>query len=321
MKPLTQSQTNPFKKTDSNKRYYTYDYYLRQRFGCKVAKITLDAGFTCPNIDGTRAYGGCIYCSSRGSGDFSQSAELPLREQYEIQRAKITEKWQTDKFIPYLQAHTNTYAPIERLRQVYGEVLALPDVVGVNIATRADCINDECLAILAEMSEKTELTVELGLQSVSDETARLINRAHSFSDFCDGFRRLRETSPKIKICVHLINGLPGENKEMMLNSAKTVSDMKPDQIKLHLLHVISGTPLAKMYEKGLYSPLTLEEYADIVASQIEIIDGDIVLGRVTGDGDKENLLAPLWSLKKFCVMNAIDKLLYERDSWQGKYSP
>lgn len=321
MKPLTQSQTNPFNKTDSNKRYYTYDYYLRQRFGGKVAKITLDAGFTCPNIDGTRAYGGCIYCSSRGSGDFSQSADLSLREQYDIQRAKITEKWQTNKFIPYLQAHTNTYAPIERLRQVYGEVLALPDVVGVNIATRADCINDECLALLAEMSEKTELTVELGLQSVSDETARLINRAHSFSEFCDGYRRLREASSKIKICVHLINGLPGENKQMMLDSARTVSAMKPDQIKLHLLHVISGTALANMYEKGLYTPLTLEEYADIVASQIEIIDDSIVIGRVTGDGDKESLLAPLWSLKKFTVMNEIDKLLYERNSWQGKCSP
>ncbi|MBR2340309.1 MAG: TIGR01212 family radical SAM protein [Clostridia bacterium] len=321
MKPLTQSQTNPFKKTDSNKRYYTYDYYLRQRFGCKVAKITLDAGFTCPNIDGTRAYGGCIYCSSRGSGDFSQSADLSLREQYDIQRAKITEKWQTNKFIPYLQAHTNTYAPIERLRQVYGEVLALPDVVGVNIATRADCINDECLALLAEMSEKTELTVELGLQSVCDETARLINRAHSFSEFRDGYRRLREASSKIKICVHLINGLPGEDKQMMLDSARTVSAMKPDQIKLHLLHVISGTALANMYEKGLYTPLTLEEYADIVASQIEIIDDSIVIGRVTGDGDKESLLAPLWSLKKFTVMNEIDKLLYERNSWQGKYSP
>ncbi len=321
MKPLTQSRTNPFKKTDSNKRYYTYDYYLRQRFGGKVAKITLDAGFTCPNIDGTRAYGGCIYCSSRGSGDFSQSADLSLREQYEIQRAKITEKWQTNKFIPYLQAHTNTYAPIERLRQVYGEVLALPDVVGVNIATRADCINDECLALLAEMSEKTELTVELGLQSVSDETARLINRAHSFSEFCDGYRRLREASSKIKICVHLINGLPGEDKQMMLDSARTVSAMKPDQIKLHLLHVLSGTALANMYEKGLYTPLTLEEYADIVASQIEIIDDSIVIGRVTGDGDKESLLAPLWSLKKFTVMNEIDKLLYERNSWQGKCSP
>ncbi|MBQ5746741.1 MAG: TIGR01212 family radical SAM protein [Clostridia bacterium] len=309
---------NPFEYTDSNKRYYTYDYFLRSTFGGKCAKITLDAGFTCPNIDGKCGYGGCIYCSSRGSGDFSQSSSISLSEQYNRQIALMHSKWQTDKFIPYLQAHTNTYADIEKLGDIYGQIMKLPNMVGFNIATRADCLPDDVVALLCEIADKTYLTVELGLQSIYDETAKRINRGHTYEEFLSGYNKLRRASDKIKICVHMINGLPSETDDMMVEGMKVLGALHPDQIKLHLLHVIKGTRLAKIYEEGEYTPLSLEAYADIVVRQLEVIPSDIVIGRITGDGKEDDLLAPLWSKKKFVVMNTIDKLLFERSTWQGR---
>lgn len=318
---VKQRDINPFENTDSNKRYYTYDYFLRRTFGGKCAKITLDAGFSCPNIDGTCGFGGCIYCSPRGSGDFSQSASVDLFEQYEKQISVMKSKWQTDKFIPYLQAHTNTYASIEKLEEVYGKILTFPNMVGFNIATRADCLPEDVVELLSAIAEKTYLTVELGLQSVFDETARAINRGHTYEEFLLGYNRLREASDKIKICVHMINGLPNETPDMMVDGMKSVGKLHPDQIKLHLLHVLKNTGLAKMYEQNEYTPLTLDGYADIVVRQLEVIPKDIVIGRITGDGKEDDLLAPLWSKKKFVVMNAIDKLLFERKTWQGRLCP
>lgn len=315
---IAQKNINPFKFTDSNKRYYTYDYYLRKTFGEKCSKITLDAGFSCPNIDGKCGYGGCIYCSDRGSGDFTQSCKLSIEEQYLLQREKIKNKWDVKKFIPYLQAHTNTYAPIEKLKEVYNNVLKLPDCVGFNIATRADCLPEDVVELLAEMAEKTTLTVELGLQSIHDKTASRINRGHTYEDFLSGFYRLRNASAKIGICIHLIDGLPGEDEGAMLSTAKEIGKIHPDQIKFHLLHVLKRTKLAEMYENGEYIPLSLEEYAHIICHQLEIIPDDIVIGRITGDGSAEDLIAPQWSKKKFVVMNTIDKMLYESDSYQGK---
>ena len=313
-----QNEINPFKYTDSNKRYYTYDYFLRKTFGEKCAKITLDAGFTCPNIDGKCGYGGCIYCSSRGSGDFSQSAQLPLIEQYERQIFLMRSKWQTSKFIPYLQAHTNTYASIDKLRYIYGQILNFPNVAGFNIATRADCLPNETVELLCEIAEKTYLTVELGLQSIFDDTARLINRGHTFEEFSDGFLRLRRASDKIKICVHLIDGLPGEDNERMIESARVVGEMHPEQIKFHMLHVLKGTVLGKMYENGEYTPMEMEEYAKVICRQLEVIPEDIVIGRITGDGKSEDLLAPEWSKKKFVVINTIDKMMFSQNTWQGR---
>ena len=315
---IKQNDINPFKNTDSNKRYYTYDYFLRKTFGEKCAKITLDAGFTCPNIDGRCGCGGCIYCSSRGSGDFSQSAQMPLAEQYERQISVMRTKWQTNKFIPYLQAHTNTYASVDRLKDIYGQILKFPNVAGFNIATRADCLPIETVELLAEIAEKTYLTVELGLQSIFDDTARFINRGHTFEDFSDGFCRLRQASDKIKICVHLIDGLPGEDSERMLESARVIGEMHPDQIKFHMLHVLKGTALSEMYKKGEYIPLEMEEYAEIICRQLEVIPDDIVIGRITGDGKSEDLLAPEWSRKKFVVINTIDKMMFSQDTWQGR---
>ena len=242
----TQRETNPFKYSDTNKRYYTYDYYLRQTFGGKCAKIPLDAGFTCPNIDGRCACGGCIYCSDRGSGDFAASAALPIAEQFRITSEKLGSKWSTERCIPYFQAHTNTYAPLKILKEKYEEALSQRGVVGMNIATRADCLPDDVVNYLAEIAERTVLTVELGLQSAHDETARLINRGHTFEEFIKGYEKLRSASDKINICVHIILGLPGEDEEMMLETVRHVAALKPHQVKLHLLHVIKGTPMATM---------------------------------------------------------------------------
>ena len=310
---------NPFPYTDSNKRYYTYDYYLKKTYGGKCAKITLDAGFTCPNIDGKCGTGGCIYCSPRGSGDFSESALLSISEQYGLQRQRMTKKWDTPRFIPYLQAHTNTYADIEILRRVYAETASLEGAVAMHIATRADCLGEDVVSLLCEVAERIPLTVELGLQSVFDSTARRIGRGHTLADFLLGFKRLRHASSRIRIGVHLINGLPGEAEEDMLASAAFVGSLVPDEIKIHLLHVLRNTPLAAMYESGRYTPLTKEAYVATVVKQLTLLPQSIVIGRLTGDGAEEDLLAPLFSLKKLCILNDIDKELAKTDAYQGKF--
>ena len=317
----TQRNSNPYKYTDSNKRYYTYDYYLRKTFGGKCAKIPLDGGFTCPNIDGRCGVGGCIYCSGRGSGDFAELPTLSVREQYERVREKLSSKWSTERCIPYFQAHSNTYGEISRLRELYYEAMALDGAVGLNIATRADCLSDGVVELLAEIAERTVLTVELGLQSSNDRTAALINRGHSFADFCRGFEALRRASSKINICVHIIFGLPGENDADMMRTVGDVAALYPDAVKIHLLHVIRGTKMAELYESGEYIPLSKEHYVSLVADAIERLPEDVVVARLTGDGMAEELLAPDWSRKKVSVINDIDKLLYERGSRQGiKYT-
>jgi radical SAM protein (TIGR01212 family) len=320
MKKLTQKSENPYKNTDSNKRYYTYDYYLRRRFGAKVAKIPLDIGLTCPNIDGRCGVGGCIYCSGRGSGDFAESPLLPIEEQYRLTREKLSSKWSTERCIAYFQAHTNTYAPLEFLKSSFERALLLDGVVGINIATRADCLDSEVCEYLADLAERTVLTVELGLQSSSDETAEKINRGHTYADFLDGYRRLREASDKIEICVHIIFGLPGESREDMLKTVRDVAALAPDQVKIHLLHVLKSTEMARIYERGEYTPLEKDEYVALVADAIELLPPDTVVARLTGDGMADDLLAPDWSRKKVAVINDIDKLLYSRSSWQGSKS-
>ena len=317
MKRITQREQNPYKNSDSNKRYYTYEYYLRRTFGGKCAKIPLDGGFTCPNIDGRCGVGGCIYCSDRGSGDFAASAALSVSEQFRLTREKLGSKWSTERCIAYFQAHTNTYAPLPVLREKYEEALAEEGVVGLNIATRADCLPDDTVEYLALLAERTVLTVELGLQSSNDRTAALINRGHSFDDFLRGYERLRRASEKINICVHIIFGLPGESREDMMQTVRDVAKMNPDQVKIHLLHVIRGTALAKMYERGDYAPMERDDYVEAVCDALEILPPDTVIGRLTGDGMADSLLAPMWSMKKVTVINDIDKTMFARNSFQG----
>lgn len=315
---MAQKDTNPYPYSDSHKRYQTYDYWLRRTFGGKCAKIPLDGGFTCPNMDGSRGVGGCIYCSSRGSGDFASSASLPLRVQYDTQRARLAGKWPTERCIAYFQARTNTYAPLSVLREKFEEALTLEGVVGLNIATRADCLPPDVTAYLAELAERTVLTVELGLQTAHDTTAAAINRGHSFSEFTEGYTRLVEASPKINTCVHMILGLPEEDLSMMLDSMRAVAALRPTMVKLHLLHVLRGTPLGEMYERGDYTPMTREDYVTAVVRCLEVLPPETVIARVTGDGNGKELLAPLWSIKKMAVINDIDKQMYRENTWQGK---
>lgn len=315
---MTQAEQNPYRYSDSNKRYQTYEYYLRHTLGAKAAKLPLDAGFSCPNIDGTCGYGGCIYCSGRGSGDFAPDATLSVAEQIRVQKEIFSRKWDVSRCIAYFQAHTNTYAPVSVLREVYGEALAQEGIVGLNIATRADCLPPDVVEYLAELAERTVLTVELGLQSSCDRTAELIHRGHDFAQFCAGVERLRHASRNIQICVHLIFGLPGECRTEMLQSVRDTAALRPEQVKLHLLHVLRGTELARLYSAGQYQPMEREAYLSVLADALELLPPETVICRLTGDGKAEDLLAPLWSLRKTAVVNDLDKLLYARNTWQGR---
>lgn len=310
---------NPFCYSNTNKRYHTFTYFLEQKFGRKVAKISLDAGFTCPNIDGSKGVGGCTYCSARGSGDFAGDQSLSLREQFEQVRQVMDQKWPDAVYIPYFQAHTNTYAPLEVLKEKFEEALSFPDVVGLAIATRADCITDEIADYLGELAQRTYLEVELGLQSVHDVTGERINRCHSYADFLEGYQKLADRG--INICVHIIDGLPGEDREMMLETARRLSHLKLHSIKIHLLHVLKGTVMEQQLAEGQFRLLTREEYVGIVCDQLELLPPQMVIQRVTGDGERELLVGPEWSLKKLCVMNEIDKELVRRNSFQGKNFP
>lgn len=297
--------------SDDNKRYHTQNYHLRHTFGEKVSKISLDAGFTCPNIDGRCGVGGCIYCLD-GSGSASRKS---LHEQFLEVREKMSHKWEAEKFIVYLQAHSNTYASPEVLEKIYEEVLSFDKVVGLSVATRADCLDSEIADLLARINEKTYLNVELGLQSTFDDTARLINRGHSYADFLKGYALMKERD--IRVCVHLINGLPGESLEMMLDSVKRVNELQPFSIKLHLLHVLRGTPLADMYERGEFETFELFDYVNLICDELEYISPETVIQRLTGDGQKDVLISPLWSMKKFVVLDEIDKEMERRKTFQG----
>ena len=308
-----------FKYKIENKRYHTWNYYLRQKFGCKVFKVSINAGFTCPNIDGKIGYGGCTYCSKEGSGDFAGNPKDNLVKQFYDIREMMSKKWKDAKYIGYFQAFTNTYAPVDVLREKFETILEQEDVVGLSISTRPDCIEDDVLEYLAELNTRTNLWVELGLQSVHESTSKIINRGHDFKVFEDCVERLRKHN--IDVVVHIIDGLPGETHDMMIETAKTVSKMDIQGIKIHLLHVIKDTPMANMLEKGNMKLLEKDEYVNIVCDQLEILPQEIVIHRLTGDGKKENLVGPLWSLKKWEVLNAIDDELKKRNSYQGvKYN-
>ncbi len=317
IKKIKQADVNPYEHSDTNKRYQTYDYWLKKTFGGKCMKLPVDAGFTCPNIDGKCSVGGCIYCSSRGSGDFAQSSEISVSEQLRITKEQLSSKWKTNMCIPYFQAHTNTYAPISVLKEKYEEALAFEGTVGLNVATRADCLLDDVVEYLAEIADRTTLTVELGLQTVHDSTAFIINRGHTFEEFVSGYNKLRATSDKINICVHLIFGLPGEDREMMMESVRVLAKMRPDQVKFHLLHVIEGTSLADMYLSGEYTPMEREDYIDVLCEALTLMPKDTVIGRITGDGMQSSLLAPEWSRRKTAVINDIDKRMFEKNIYQG----
>lgn len=309
----TQAQTNPYKYSDTNKRYHTYDYFTKHTFGGKCAKVPLDAGFSCPNKDGRCGTEGCIYC-------LSGSAAAPsgtIREQYEAAVKTAKSKWSPVGYIPYLQANTNTYAEPSVLRQVYEEAASLPGAVMLDIATRADCLSDEAVSEIVRISEHLPVTVELGLQSSSDRTAELIGRGHDFETFVGGYEKLRSAGGNIRLGVHIINGLPGEGYEDMIKTAREVAALSPDQVKIHLMMVLYGTRLWEIYNRGDYVPMEKEAYVSIVCDQIELMPAETVVARVTGDSPAEHLAAPLWCRRKTEVTNMIDRELYRRGTYQG----
>ncbi len=305
-----------FKFSDTNKRYHTLDYYYKHHFGSKIAKISLNGGFTCPNKDGTKGFGGCIYCSKLGSGDYAGQISQSLEEQFYAIKKIMDKKWSNTKYIAYFQANSNTYAPVDELKEKYEAVLKIPNVVGLNIATRSDAISDECLKYLEELNKKTFLNIELGLQTINEKTNKLINRQETLEEFTNMVKKLRERN--INVIVHIINGLPYETKEDMLNTIKYLNNLDIQGIKIHMLHIIKDTKLAEMYQKKPFKVLTKEEYVDIVCDQLELLRPEIVINRITGDPNPLELIEPKWLIKKFGVLNDIDKELVRRNSYQGK---
>ncbi len=291
--------------------YYSLNQYLRDTFGQKVYKIAIDGGFTCPNRDGTLDKRGCIFCSGAGSGEFAQDRMESIALQITKAKERVAGKIKEGKYIAYFQAFTNTYAPVSRLRQLYEEAMAQEDVVALSIATRPDCLSTEIIELLVECNWKMPVWVELGLQTIHENTAQYIRRGYALSVFDDAVNRLQEAG--ISVIVHVILGLPGESREDMLETVDYVGKSGVNGIKLQLLHVIQGTDLEKEYQQGKFQVLELEEYVQLVADCIALLPKDMVIHRMTGDGDKRTLVAPMWSADKKKVLNRLNQVIRERD--------
>lgn len=299
-----------------DKRYNTLNYFLREKFGEKVFKISLDAGFTCPNRDGTLGNGGCIYCSERGSGDFAGDRNFSIEKQFQDIEKIMHKKWKTcHKYVAYFQAYTNTYAPVNVLREKYEEAVRQEGVVALAIATRPDCLSDEVLDLLNEFNNRIYTWVELGLQTSNENTAKLINRGYELPVFENAVKSLRDIN--IDVVAHTIFGLPGEDRTDMLNTIKYLSNMDIQGIKIHLLHLLKDTPLVKLYEEGKLKFLEKDEYVNLIAEAITMLPQQLVIHRLTGDAPRNLLVGPMWSLKKWEVLNAIDDKLEKEDLYQG----
>lgn len=301
-----------FPNPSDHKRYHSLYHYNKSRYGARVMKASLDAGCTCPNRDGTKAYGGCTFCQG-GSHYFAGTGDIS--GQLERETKRIHDKYPDAKIIAYFQASTNTYGPLDRLEQGWQAALQYNEVCGISIATRCDCLEPPVLSALSRLNRQTDLTVELGLQTVHDETAAQIHRGHSFEEFLGGYRALQKQG--IRTCVHLINGLPGETVEDMLESARVLGQLRPGGVKIHLLHVTEGTALAEEWRRGDYVPMEKQAYIDVTAAQLRLFPPETVMERLTGDGDRRYLLAPLWSRDKISVLGGIDHRLRMWNAVQG----
>ncbi|MEG0276130.1 MAG: TIGR01212 family radical SAM protein [Coprobacillus sp.] len=306
---------NKFFYSNDNKRYHTYNYYLKNKYKQKIAKVSLNAGFTCPNRDGTSGIGGCIFCSDSGSGDFAGDIKDSLTKQFDTVSKVMRNKWPDCHFIAYFQANTNTYGSIERLKDTFEPFINKEDVVGIAIATRPDCLSDEICDYLYELSQKCDLYIELGLQTIHDQTGDLINRGHDYQTFKDAVIRLRKRH--LDICVHIINGLPFETYEMMIETAKAVGQLDIQAIKIHNLFILKKTKLYHMYQQNPFPILTRDEYIQLVVEQLSYIPDHVVVERLTGDAPIKDLFEPTWSIKKVTILNDIDKLMKEKDIYQG----
>lgn len=302
-------------KTWDGKRYNNLNYYLRNKFGEKVYKISLDAGFSCPNRDGKISEGGCIFCSARGSGDFA-GINKDLVKQFEEVKTMMQKKWKSGKYIAYFQAYTNTYADVKTLREKYYSVLELEGVIGIAIATRPDCLEEPILDLLEEISREKYLWVELGLQTIHEKTAKAINRGYELETYTKAVKELKKRN--IEVVTHVILGLPGEKKADVLDTIDFVANTGTQGIKLHLLHVLKDTRLAKLYDEGAIAVMSKDEYVELIVDCIQRLPEEMVIHRITGDGPRETLIAPKWSLKKWEVINAIEHEMMDRSTWQGE---
>lgn len=309
-------QKNPFPYSFDNKRYHTWNYYLKNKYQQKVFKVPLNANFSCPNRDGTCGSGGCTFCGALGSGEYAGNIHDDLANQFSDVYEVMKRKWPTGLPMAYFQAYTNTYAPLEKLKEYFTPFVERNDILGIAIATRADCLEDDKIAYLQSLTKKKEIWIELGLQSIHDKTALATNRGHDYATFLDCIERLKNTD--LKICVHIINSLPNEDEQMMLETAKQVGQLPIHAVKLHMLHVCEGTKMGEDYKKNPFPLFTLEQYIDIIIKQLEVFPPEIIIQRLTGDAVKELLIAPEWTLNKTNVLNSIDKEMVRRNTWQGK---
>lgn len=308
---------NPFIYSNDNKRYHTFNYYLKQKYQRKVAKVALNANFTCPNRDGAISQGGCIYCSDAASGDFGGNPKESLMLQFEKGKALMQNKWPGCGFIAYFQAGTNTYGSLDTLKTCFEPFVNHPDVLGLAIATRPDCLSDEIIAYLSSINQRCDLTIELGLQTIHEKTAKLINRGHDLACFVDAVNRLRKEN--INVCVHIIDGLPFETREEMMATAKFISTLDIQFLKIHLLFILDNTPLYHLYQTHPFPLLERESFIQLVVDQLEIQKPELVIERLTGDGDPKHLFYPLWSIKKVTILNDIDKCFVSRKTYQGHF--
>ncbi len=307
---------NPYPLTEDNKRYQTWNYYTKTHYGTRLYKVPIDAGFTCPNRDGRVSFGGCVFCGG-GSNSFPDISGIDLYAQYQERRKVFTNKWPEGRPLAYFQSYTNTYAPLDYLKKIYGPFIDDPEIVGLVIATRSDCLPDDIIDYLAGLTEKKEIWLELGLQSIHDTSLKEMNRGHDYESFVSCLERIKDKG--FKISVHIINGWPSETKEMMIETAKAVGRMPVEAVKIHMLHVLKDTVLADRYIREPFHLLSKEEYTEICAEQLTYLRPDMVIERITGDGLPDQLIEPMWTVKKISVINDIDKIMVRNDWWEGKY--
>lgn len=308
---------NNFEYTLDNKRYHTFNYYLKNKYHQKVAKVIIDGHFTCPNRDGKKGFGGCIYCSSNGSGDSNLNIKDDVLTQYNKNKLVMDRKWNNGLYIPYFQSFSNTYGPLDKIQAMLEPFLDKEEVAELAIATRCDCLDEEIVNYLNSITLKKPIWIELGLQTTNYESSKFLNLGYNFDDFKKAIRLLENTN--IKVCVHIINGLPYENKEDMLKTIKDINHLKFDSIKIHMLHILKDTPLEKYYKDNPFPILSREEYIEIVVKQLELLKKEVVIERLTGDPIKDELVVPTWVLNKTTILNDIDKLMAKLDTYQGKY--
>ncbi len=306
---------NPFPYSFNEKRYHTFNYYLKTHYQQKVSKVIIDAGFTCPNRDGFKSTGGCIFCSQLGSGDSNVALHENILKQFEENRKVMDNKWPNSLYIPYFQSYSNTYGPLDKIRNMIEPFLKMDRVAEIAIATRCDCLEEEVIKYLDSICEIKPVWLEIGLQTSNDECGKILNRMYDFKDFVEAIQRLSKTN--IKVCVHVMNGLPFETKDDMLKTIKDIAALPFDAIKIHMLHVIKGTRLAEMYQEKPFELISRDEYIELVVRQLELLNPKVVIQRLTGDPLKDELVAPDWVLNKTTILNDIDKLMRKLDTYQG----